>query len=345
MAKRKLSALMIVVVSLCAGAAAQVDNCCFVDRQCHSDRDWMDGFYAYQNNQCAATAPSASGAAGQVDNCCNVDRQCRSDQEWIDGYWAYQNNHCPASTASQSGTSTQSESNAVGPIDNCCFAGWQCHNDLDWIGGYHAYQNNQCAGSPGTQHGSADSCCALGWNCSFEFDFIMGRWWYGDNSGQCSQPRQEFVGGVIIEGSEEFIRENRRAMQLIKDRAPEWYAYVTNIIKKIRESWPKPGYGTLHKSFNLPVWNSVDYAAAIIVHETCHVHRSYAGVHTHYLEDIAEEAICDQVAINSLQRISPSTHYSRGRIDDFLRLGHNWNIGPSVQREMDRARHIYSQAA
>jgi len=83
---------------------APIDNCCNVDRQCQSDLDWMAGWQAYQNGQCAAPAqpqpatpaqPVASAPAN-VDNCCLVDRQCQSDDEWENGYWAFQNNQCPA---------------------------------------------------------------------------------------------------------------------------------------------------------------------------------------------------------------------------------------------------------
>ena len=37
---------------------SNVDNCCFVDRQCHTDEEWTSGFWAFQNNQCAAPAQS-----------------------------------------------------------------------------------------------------------------------------------------------------------------------------------------------------------------------------------------------------------------------------------------------
>ena len=29
-----------------------VDNCCFVDRQCRTDQEWTDGYWAYQHGQC-----------------------------------------------------------------------------------------------------------------------------------------------------------------------------------------------------------------------------------------------------------------------------------------------------
>ena len=81
---------------------SNINNCCFVDRQCQTDQDWTDGYWAFQNNQCGAPpqtgAPTSSqpvsGAPAQIDNCCFVDRQCHSDQDWIDGYRAFQNNQC-----------------------------------------------------------------------------------------------------------------------------------------------------------------------------------------------------------------------------------------------------------
>ena len=78
-------------------ATSNIDNCCFVDRQCHTDQDWTDGYWAFQNNQCPVPAQSltptssqpVNGAPAQIDNCCFVDRQCSSDQDWAEGYYAY----------------------------------------------------------------------------------------------------------------------------------------------------------------------------------------------------------------------------------------------------------------
>ena len=84
---------------------SQIDNCCFVDRQCQSDQEWINGYWAFQNQECPTPAqqpaqPSSqpvSAASSQADNCCFVDRQCRTDAEWEAGYWAFQNSHCPSS--------------------------------------------------------------------------------------------------------------------------------------------------------------------------------------------------------------------------------------------------------
>ena len=81
---------------------SDVDNCCFVDRQCNSDQEWTNGYWAYQNNQCGApsqtqsqtSVPPTTSQPGAVDNCCNVDRHCSSDQDWVNGFYAYQNQQC-----------------------------------------------------------------------------------------------------------------------------------------------------------------------------------------------------------------------------------------------------------
>ena len=77
--------------------ANNIDNCCFVDRQCNSDQQWTDGYYAYQNGQCTAPAQSqtqtstqpVSNVPAQANNCCFVDRQCATDEDWTNGYYAF----------------------------------------------------------------------------------------------------------------------------------------------------------------------------------------------------------------------------------------------------------------
>ena len=81
---------------------SNVDNCCFVDRQCNSDQEWTDGYWAFQNRQCVAPVQSLSQTPSQpvtttsadVDNCCFIGWQCNNDEDWNRGYQAYQNNQC-----------------------------------------------------------------------------------------------------------------------------------------------------------------------------------------------------------------------------------------------------------
>ncbi|MCY4540185.1 MAG: hypothetical protein OXE52_18370 [Chloroflexi bacterium] len=166
--KARAFALMLIAVLIwtmaAAGIAEDIDNCCFVDRQCSSDQDWINGWHAYENNQCSAPAQSRAqtsslptgGTPAQIDNCCFVDRQCSTDQDWAAGYYAFQNNQCSAPGQSSAPTSSQPTGGTTAQIDNCCFVDRQCSSDLEWAAGYHAFQNNQCR-APGQSPASATS--------------------------------------------------------------------------------------------------------------------------------------------------------------------------------------------
>lgn len=89
------------------GTSTQIDNCCFVDRQCTTDEEWVNGYNAYQHNQCPAPSrqqPSTTaqsqpqpGTSEDIDNCCFIGWQCDTDEEWVSGFWAFQrNNQCAA---------------------------------------------------------------------------------------------------------------------------------------------------------------------------------------------------------------------------------------------------------
>ena len=78
----------------------QVDNCCFVDRQCARQAEWENGYYAFQNGQCQPPARSSSHSTMsqtrqssqlvQINNLCFTVRVCRTEKEWIAGYIAFQ---------------------------------------------------------------------------------------------------------------------------------------------------------------------------------------------------------------------------------------------------------------
>jgi len=69
---------------------ANIDNCCFVDRQCQTDHDWTGGYWAFQQNECAANPPSSAqqptqphtSAPANVDNCCYLGWDCQTDEQW-----------------------------------------------------------------------------------------------------------------------------------------------------------------------------------------------------------------------------------------------------------------------
>ena len=76
--------------------SAQIDNCCFVDRQCATDEEWNAGYYAFQSGQCVAPSQPAfrRSTPAQIDNCCFGGWQCGADEDWISGYFAFQHDHC-----------------------------------------------------------------------------------------------------------------------------------------------------------------------------------------------------------------------------------------------------------
>ena len=73
---------------------ANVDNCCFVDRQCQTDQEWENGYWAFKNGHCAAPAQTISTTPSNADNCCFIGWQCHNDDDWRRGYHAFQNNQC-----------------------------------------------------------------------------------------------------------------------------------------------------------------------------------------------------------------------------------------------------------
>ena len=126
--RAKLLFILVALFLLSLPAGAQIDNCCFVDRLCATNDEWVNGYWAYQHNQCPAPAQPQPTASADIDNCCFVDRQCATAEDYVAGYFAFRNSQC--------GLPSQS--------NNCCFSGWQCSTDDDWVGGYWAFRYDQC---------------------------------------------------------------------------------------------------------------------------------------------------------------------------------------------------------
>ncbi len=88
-----------------AQSPATIDNCCFIDRQCNSDQEWADGYWAFQNKQCAAPpaqqpASATTHSAAEANNCCQLNWACHSADDWTRGFHAYQSNSCAGGAAS-----------------------------------------------------------------------------------------------------------------------------------------------------------------------------------------------------------------------------------------------------
>ena len=299
---------------------ADVDNCCDVNRQCATNKEWVDGYWAYQRNECPVGGTSAAGSTAQpvsaapanLDNCCFVDRQCQTDQQWADGYWAYQNNQCAAPT--QSLTATQPLSSAPDSVDNCCFVGWQCHNDADWRSGYQAYQENQCDNAQRQASLSVvipegvDNCCFVNRQCVTEQDWTIG--WQIFQHYQCSIPPA--TQGISIQGSQTFITQVSNALRLLRDEAPNWWKYSTsglNTIIMVAEgsiSGVYPETKTYQETLSEVLKDGTGEAGLVyvifgIVHEACHVHEGYR-----FDKAVDEEKACMEASLHALQQINPA---------------------------------------
>ena len=267
--------------------ASNIDNCCFVDRQCGSDQEWTDGYWAFQNGQCAAPSQTqtssqpATAATSEVDNCCFVDRQCNSDQEWTDGFRAFQNGQCAAPAQAQTQSQTPVSTEPIGATSadtgNCCFVGWQCHSDEDWQTGFHAFQNNQC------KHRD-----------------------------------------VTIEGSGPFVARVEAALGMLKTRAPYWYTFATSGIDRIKEAanaevtvvYVDAGEVNIIRDRAFrdelhgdPVETAVMWLASLIVKDACHIDQFRTGMPYSGLEG---ERTCLVKQIQAKDQLDPHNRVQFG---------------------------------
>ncbi|MCY4538647.1 MAG: SH3 domain-containing protein [Chloroflexi bacterium] len=282
---------------------AQVDNCCFVDRQCNTPADWENGYWAFQNGQCAAQpqaqtpAQPISNVPAQVDNCCFVDRQCHSAQDWESGYWAFQNGQCPVTTVAQSGAAASSAAPssagiplstsymtegvrrfladpATDPFNNCCHMRYQdkdCSGDAEWEAGYWAFQNRQCI------------------------------------------PPAPLGSRPAIVGNATFVNVVERALDLIAIHAPDWLNYIySSGTLKIDLRPPGGANGFLNRTWTIAsedrVWMPDPHFlagfAGFIAHEACHAiqQRTYSQS-----PGWTNEAGCVEAQLAVIEAISPNS--------------------------------------
>lgn len=325
---------------------AQVDNCCFVDRQCQTAQDWENGYWAFQSGQCAAPAAPqpeqipaqpVSNAPAQVDNCCFVDRQCQSSQDWENGYWAFQNGQCAAPAPAQSQTSAQPASNASGQIDNCCLVNRQCHSEYDWDQGFYAYMAGQCPVSGGARrvawtsympagvtqflaNPSSDpfnNCCFMyHGTCQSSGDWERGSEQYRDH--YCRHPAPLGTRPEIV-GNAKFRNLVETALSLIATHAPEWLHFIDHSGTRKFEALVDGAGGFYNQDWSIahgwtrfenddPSWQPdfhyiVGYAGGI-THEACHA--IMQRTHTQQ-SGWRNEAPCVEAQLAVIEAINPNS--------------------------------------
>ena len=251
---------------------------------------WMANWVPYERVEAMSVAAA--------DNCCGIDRQCQRDQEWIDGYWAFQNGHCQTPETSTQ-VSEPAPAAAAQPVtDNCCGVDRACQSEQEWVDGFWAFQNGQCAGGSQTnQYASGGAnCCDTGWDCQREHDYVYGGWAAQHN--RCFPtpyrlPFQSFGPHVdhghirITELSPGFTTMVNRGFTLLREHAPNWYAYVNNALTEVRERhccgtgvYGASGVVVYHHAPHSirPYILRDDYTmAGTLVHEACHVYQAREG--------------------------------------------------------------------
>ncbi len=204
---------------------ADINNCCFVNGQCSSDQDWIDGYDAYQRAECPAGEPAASATSYHIRVSKNTNLRASNsldslvltsaragttvkvvghDNRWLrishDGrtYW-------------MAGWVDHTRVDAPQPtppadVNNCCLVNRQCVSDQDWIDGYDAYQLTECraeqpaapvsapvsaASAPVSAPASQpiNNCCFVNRQCASDEEWVDGyQAFQYDNTCQSTAP-------------------------------------------------------------------------------------------------------------------------------------------------------------
>ena len=193
--------------------------------------------------------------------------ECDGETSWLADWVDYTRLDQEQTSPAEAVPNQQQRSN----IDNCCFVNRQCHSDREWLDGYWAYQRKECPAQP--QPGSSAA----------------------PTSGH----------PITINGTFLFVDIITEALDALRDKAPQWYEYVTTNLYQINEAIPgagsghgggrRPGTCSLRPySMNPYVvheWNVYSYVSSI-VHYACHSAYDYAGSPYNGYTKVNEEADC-----------------------------------------------------
>lgn len=169
----------------------------------------------------------------------------------------------------------------------------------DWVG-FTRLDDEQSQAAP------VDNCCFLDWRCAGDADWIRG--YYAFRDQLCAHP------GFAIQGSRTVVAQARAALDMLRELAPQWYAYADrglDRIKQVSESYGAGVWAHL-KTFNITARQAAaggEWLASIIVHEACHVHQFEAGQVYYGLE---AERECAQIQLEALGIINPQDSFQFG---------------------------------
>ncbi len=229
------------------------DNCCDLDRECHTEEEWKAGWLAFERLECwdayfnwkRTPDPAYMPPAGST-NCCDAPGWLCLNDDHIrageDAFVAY--SHCnPNIKAAYLPTLVYHDA-----TDNCCRLGRDCQTNADWERGYSDF---------------------LHFRCEFYVPLVQ------------SLP-------VHLVGSEKFQASHLTAFSLLKARSPYYYDYAVRGIGKI-VSAPIEAWGEAHcgperlmlssvpDDLRAHFWTTIVGLASLVVHEACHCHQEMAG--------------------------------------------------------------------
>ena len=225
---------------------------------------------------------------------------------------------------------------AASDIDNCCFVDRHCRSDSDWTAGYWAFQKHQCAvpnkpisdfSTPpsGADAEQVDNCCFIGWLCQSDDDWSRGYRAY--HSNQCAHP------GLAIEGPEGFVELIHRALDVMRERSPDWYGYVISGLEKalFDPAAPRSAVESWTGTWRVPPDRVARYGELIevvgtLTHEACHVHRHRSGQAS---GGLVGERACVEAQLAATLAIYPSSYsyyhnWLRNLIANIENLEYQW---------------------
>lgn len=292
-------------------------NCCGIDRECHTHYDFRIGKHAFLAGHCQTRAAiaqsvaqqSAAGPRSSIDNCCHLDRSCHSEDEWRAGYAAFEALECWEEYVQWKRTPDPRYMPASGS-DNCCTApGWQCQEDEHFRKGFWAFQEyKHCAPNVKAtylpknldSYVNTENCCHYGWICPTDQNWVDG--YHAYRANQCPQPAPPpagVAGPIQIHGPGDYVADTLRGLQWLLTHAPQWYTYVTDVVRDITVVYDRVGAAVyvarghvVTQHWRWPVSDDPNiiplvyfgdelatFIALLLVHEACHVHAARKGGH------------------------------------------------------------------
>ena len=193
--------------------------------------------------------------------------------------WVHYTRVGEGSSQERSSSQDQLDPGSFQVVDNCCQVDRQCNTEQEWTAGYLAFQRGHCP-----------------------LTFV-----------------ESSSGGIQIVGTPSFVLQIDRAIDLLKNRSAEWYAYTISGLDKIEEA-PALLSGFVRVQTRTYVSSqetaffagggetALIWLAGVFVHEACHVHRYEAGLVPGGHEG---ERNCLELQVEALEIIDPHDRFQR----------------------------------